>query len=248
MDRFDEHFLPDPAESLGVALEEASEFLDADLHGAGPQEFATPPGEESIYTDDPVRVYLREMGAVPLLTRQGEVDLARRMERGKLRMQKALSRSPMVQQMVFSMWDAIRKVEISLESVCDIGDPDADEVTKEKVRAQVKAEFTKVLQVNRRLMTMQEKFTATPQRQVHVRGRLQGKLARLQVELSKAIRFIPFYPTEWKDFSRALERATDEIAGFDKELKKIESKAHGKTSAFARELRREIKERETAAG
>ena len=51
------------------------------------------PVEESIYTDDPVRVYLREMGAVPLLTREGEVDLARRMERGKLRMQKAISRS-----------------------------------------------------------------------------------------------------------------------------------------------------------
>ena len=54
--------------------------------------------EESIYTDDPVRVYLREMGAVPLLTREGEVDLARRMERGKFRMQKAISRSALVQQ------------------------------------------------------------------------------------------------------------------------------------------------------
>ena len=59
---------------------------DEEFHGAQPV-------EESIYTDDPVRVYLREMGAVPLLTREGEVDLARRMERGKLRMQKAISRS-----------------------------------------------------------------------------------------------------------------------------------------------------------
>jgi hypothetical protein len=42
-------------------------------------------------------VYLREMGAVPLLTREGEVNLARRMERGKLRMQKAISRSALVQ-------------------------------------------------------------------------------------------------------------------------------------------------------
>ena len=56
--------------------------------------------EESIYTDDPVRVYLREMGAVPLLTREGEVNLARKMERGKLRMQKAISRSPLVQSLV----------------------------------------------------------------------------------------------------------------------------------------------------
>jgi hypothetical protein len=68
---------------------------------------AAQPVEESIYTDDPVRVYLREMGAVPLLTREGEVNLARRMERGKLRMQKAISRSALVQ---------LRAVEIAERS------------------------------------------------------------------------------------------------------------------------------------
>jgi RNA polymerase primary sigma factor len=248
VDRFDEHFLPDPTESLGVALEDTSDYLDSDLHGVGGHEFPTPAGEESIYTDDPVRVYLREMGAVPLLTRQGEVDLARRMERGKLRMQKALSRAPMVQQMAFSMWDAIRRGELSLESVCDLGDPDADEETRALLRNQVKQHFLKVMQASRRLMTLEQKLKSTPQRQVHVRKRLAGKVAREQVELSRAIRAVPFYPTEWKDFSRALERAADEIAGFERDLKRIEARAHGKSSAMARELRREIKERETAAG
>ena len=65
--------------------------------------------EESIYTDDPVRVYLREMGAVPLLTREGEVDLARRMERGKLRMQKAISRSALVQHVVVDLAEQLKK-------------------------------------------------------------------------------------------------------------------------------------------
>jgi RNA polymerase primary sigma factor len=41
-------------------------------------------------TNDPVRIYLREMGAVPLLTREGEVDIAKRIERGQLRVLKAL--------------------------------------------------------------------------------------------------------------------------------------------------------------
>ena len=52
-----------------------------------------------------MRVYLREMGAVPLLTSEGEVDLARRMERGKLRMQKAISRSALVQGVVVELAD-----------------------------------------------------------------------------------------------------------------------------------------------
>jgi RNA polymerase primary sigma factor len=47
-------------------------------------------------TNDPVRIYLRKMGAVPLLTRQAEVEIAKRIERGQLRVLKALSRSPIV--------------------------------------------------------------------------------------------------------------------------------------------------------
>src|SRR5512140_2046093 len=45
-------------------------------------------------TNDPVRMYLREMGTVPLLTREGEVEIAKRIERGQLRVLKAISRSP----------------------------------------------------------------------------------------------------------------------------------------------------------
>ncbi len=78
--------------------------------------------EESIYTDDPVRVYLREMGAVPLLTREGEVDLARRMERGKLRMQKAISRSALVQLVVVDLAEQLKKGAEELDNVVDLGD------------------------------------------------------------------------------------------------------------------------------
>src|SRR6202049_3064112 len=88
--------------------EEATKFFDPEAE----TDFLHPnqqPVEESIYTDDPVRVYLREMGAVPLLTREGEVDLARRMERGKLRMQKAISRSALVQRVVVDVAEQIRK-------------------------------------------------------------------------------------------------------------------------------------------
>ena len=45
-------------------------------------------------TNDPVRLYLREMGIVPLLTREGEVTIAQRIERGQMKAQKAMSRSP----------------------------------------------------------------------------------------------------------------------------------------------------------
>src|SRR6201985_2000053 len=100
--------------------EEATKFFDVEaedgfLHPHQQQV------EESIYTDDPVRVYLREMGAVPLLTREGEVDLARRMERGKVRMQKAISRSALVQLAVVELAETLKKNSEDLENHVDIG-------------------------------------------------------------------------------------------------------------------------------
>ena len=81
MDQFEDPFIVDTPENLGLNFEEEAKFFDPEA--AHEADFLHPaPIEESIYTDDPVRVYLREMGAVPLLTREGEVDLARRMERG----------------------------------------------------------------------------------------------------------------------------------------------------------------------
>ncbi|HYK61386.1 MAG TPA: sigma-70 factor domain-containing protein, partial [Bryobacteraceae bacterium] len=95
MERFEEH-ISEPAGARGIRLEETPEFLETDFHeelyGQGPEEHV----DEAVSTDDPVRVYLREMGSVRLLNREGEITLARRMERGKVRMHKALTRSPLV--------------------------------------------------------------------------------------------------------------------------------------------------------
>ena len=97
VEHFDDHFLND--RPIGVNFAEELKFFDPE---AAQEDFLHPQPavEESIYTDDPIRVYLREMGAVPLLTREGELDLARRMERGKLRMRKAISRSALVRLVV----------------------------------------------------------------------------------------------------------------------------------------------------
>jgi len=59
-------------------------------------EEVTPLAEGLDKTNDPVRMYLREMGAVPLLTREGEIEIAKRFERGHMRALRALSRSPVV--------------------------------------------------------------------------------------------------------------------------------------------------------
>src|SRR5438067_5545823 len=120
------------------------------------------PVEESIYTDDPVRVYLREMGAVPLLTREGEVDLARRMERGKLRMQKAISRSALVQLVVVELAEQLKKTPEELENVTDLGDVEEGTPADLKRRGDILKLFADVIILHKKLLQATEKYELTP--------------------------------------------------------------------------------------
>src|SRR6266852_5360291 len=132
MEQLHENILLESPASLKLVVDEPTEsadFLDAELEGG---EKAVSRAEESTYTDDPVRVYLSEMGSVSLLTRQGEVDLARRMERGKLRVRKVLSRSPLVIQMGVAMYQHVRQANIKLDNLIEISAP--DEVARNRKR------------------------------------------------------------------------------------------------------------------
>jgi RNA polymerase primary sigma factor len=154
------------------------------------------PEEESVYTDDPVRTYLREMGAISLLTRQGEVELARRMERGKLRVRKVLSRSPLVQQAVLGMCADVRQGLAQIQDVVEAGG--SDEAVKTKKRADARRRLVKADKLNQEVEAMESKLGSTPRRNVRVRAQLDRKLIRLQVKFSQAIREIPFSETKWR--------------------------------------------------
>src|SRR5665213_3649142 len=127
LDQFEDQFEGPSQEPLGLPFDEEGGFFHPEeVHDT--EEFAAAhPVEESIYTDDPVRVYLREMGSVPLLTREGEVTLARKMERGKVRMQKAISRSPLMQTLVGDFADLIRKGVEDVDSYVDFGPSEIEE-------------------------------------------------------------------------------------------------------------------------
>ena len=78
-------------------------LLDRTGEGAEELELDLTPGALD-KTNDPVRMYLREMGTVPLLTREGEVEIAKRIERGKLAVIKSISRTPIVAQEGHRRW------------------------------------------------------------------------------------------------------------------------------------------------
>ncbi len=248
MDHFEDQFLTDSHEPLGLPFdEEANFFHPEEVHEV--DEFsAVQPVEESIYTDDPVRVYLREMGAVPLLTREGEVDLARRMERGKLRMQKAISRSALVQLIAVDVAEQIKKGLDDLDNVVDLGDLEEGSVADSKRRAEVRQQFADVVTLHKRQQHLAERLNAVALSNKKARRKATAKLSRCKVETSCAIRAIPFPTLRWKLFAKEIERAVEEITHLDCELKKLEGRSGLSYQARVRELRREIRKREAVAG
>ena len=236
-----EEVLKDGSE-LGFVADEA---LESDLRESGLEgEEQLEQAPESPYTDDPVRVYLREMGSVSLLTRKGEVELARGMERGKLRVHKALSRTPLIQRRIVALIDDVKHGRAKLDDLVEVGA--ADEAGKQKKRADARDRFAKVSRSHREVEALEEKVAAIPQRHVHARAKLETKLIRSKIKFSQVIRQVPFTPAQWSEFSTLLKNAAHDLALLASELKKYESKKSA--AAEVRELRRQIREQEAVAG
>jgi RNA polymerase primary sigma factor len=221
VEHFDHHFLNDSL--FGINFVEEPKVFDPEATQEDlPQPL--PALEESIYTDDLVKVYLRETGAVPLLIREGEVDLARRMERGKLRMRKAISRSALVQLVVVELAEQLKKGTEKIDNLADLGDLEESTLADTKRRGELKQLFADVVVLHKKQQQMGEKLEATPRSNKRVRRRLCSKLKRAKVETSLAIRKIPFRLVKWKEFSKEIERAVEELTHLERELQKIETR------------------------
>jgi RNA polymerase primary sigma factor len=249
VDQFEDQFLAEGNEPLGIPFDEDANFFhpeevqDEDFHGA--QQV-----EESIYTDDPVRVYLREMGSVPLLTREGEVSLARKMERGKLRMQKAISRSPLIQTVVNEFAELVRKGAEDVDSYVDFPPSDIEEGSAADIkrRTEISELFGAYLLAHKKLQQCVDKHAALPPANKKLRKKWAGKVARSKVELSKALRAIPFNLARWKEFVRAVEKTADDMSLLEAEIRKLETRNSVSAQLRVKELKRDLKRKETEAG
>src|SRR2546430_7044403 len=103
--------------------------IDRTAEGAEELELDLTPGALD-KTNDPVRMYLREMGTVPLLTREGEVEIARRIERGKLAVIKSISRTPIITKRVMLLGDQLHSGERTIRELVIFND---EEITDARI-------------------------------------------------------------------------------------------------------------------
>jgi RNA polymerase primary sigma factor len=236
MDHFDDHPFEDAKDPLAVALKdetEEEEFVEEEEDDSSPEEDseAQPAvSEDTLYTDDPVRVYLREMGAVPLLTREGEVDLARRMERGKMQMRRAISRSPLVRLRVLEIYRQIVAEEIELESLIESGDAEETSEAKTKRVSKIRKAIGGLVERLKELEKIESSIESTPKRNTNVRRRLDWQRRRMVISLSLGLQGIPLQQDQWTAFQTQLAERRREIDTLARDLRRLESKSPKKGS------------------
>ncbi len=107
-------------EGEAAEVEPAAEGEPAAAEGAEGEEAPQGPEEELGRTDDPVRMYLREMGTIELLSREGEIEIAKRIEAGRNTVLEALCESPLTMRAVIGWRDAIREGRVLLRDIIDL--------------------------------------------------------------------------------------------------------------------------------
>src|SRR5207244_3599566 len=172
------------------------------------------------------RMYLREMGTVPLLTREGEVEIAKRIERGQNRVLKALSRSPIVIRELLAMGEDLKKGVRSIKEVVTF---DEEEITEEILDNRLK-EFTgkidELAKHYKKANQVAEKFADVSQKKRPKDfRRYRMHLARAIVQVSLAVRNLGFTNTERKRLIERVTKTVDSMRSLDRQVQNLERKA-----------------------
>ena len=205
-------------------------------------------------TEDPVRLYLREMGSAPLLKRQGEVALAKRIERGQLIVLKTISRSPIVLKNLLATGEELRKGTRSIKDIVQFDQEElTDEIVEERARQTLRiiGKIEKHFEIGQKLAA---RLLRTPRLKARGMMRAKRQLARTRIEMSLLVRSIGFNPRERKRLIDIVRQTVERLNTLEREAVRLERRvdaSRGEVAAGAREelraRRAEIREIEEAS-
>ncbi|HEY2460287.1 MAG TPA: RNA polymerase sigma factor RpoD [Candidatus Acidoferrum sp.] len=196
-------------------------------------------------TNDPVRMYLREMGTVPLLTREGEVTIAKRIERGQLVVMKSITRSPIVIKELIAVGDDLRKGARSIKEIVQFDD---EELTEEKIANKTKQTLKyidKIAKLYETALKQAVKLDKTPKAKKKPYIHAKWDVSRTRVEISVAIRDLDFNPFEKKRLIDKMRGTVERLQSLEREAGRLERRVDAAKGDVAAEARKELRTRRT---
>jgi RNA polymerase primary sigma factor len=206
--------LIEQAAAIATDDDESDEDLELDLSAGALEK-----------TNDPVRLYLREMGVVPLLTREGEVAIAKRIERGQIKTNKAISRSPIAVGELIKMGEELQELRLNIREVVTFseqaelaGEEDkADEYRQWTIDGidGINKIFKNALKESVKLRT-ETKITRGKKTKKLLR--LRGKVSRLRIEISDEIGRLNLTERSRQRLINAIRNVQKEVRSAEREL------------------------------
>jgi RNA polymerase primary sigma factor len=190
-------------------------------------------------TTDPVRIYLREMGLVPLLTREGEVALAKRIERGRLLVLKTITRSPIVIKELLEIAKDLREGTRSIKEIVPIDDEELKEEKIEKKKRQTLKTLEKIAALYDVALRQAARLERTPKSKKRSHLHAQYTISRTRIQISQLARSIEFNAGERNRLIAKLRHAVERLHSLEREVGKLERRAgisRGDVAAARREL------------
>ena len=227
--------LEEPKLEFEKKIDESEDFADIDL----PADFVDK-------TNDPVRMYLREMGTVPLLTREGEIELAKRIERGQRSVSKAASRSPLIVREVLQLGTDIRNGAVLARDLVLSADPmGATEESVESESTELLAQIDEIEKMYRKTQQLRQKLQSISKQMKPKQHRTtRYELARAAVELSRRVRGLPFSSPTRRALTGKLRGAVNEFKVLEREIARAQRKYEESESNAApngRDLKKDLR-------
>ena len=223
--------------SAAKAALEAAEPLEPEVKEEGALDL-TPGLLEK--TTDPVRIYLREMGAVPLLTREGEVVLAKRIERGQFLVLKTITRSPIVIKELLAIAKALREGVRSIKEIVHFDDEVKEETVEKKTRQTLKI-LDHIAAVYNVALKQGARLACIPKSKQRSYLRAWYAISRARIQISQLARSIELNTRERKRLIAKLRQTVEQVHSLEREVGKLERRADVSKGDATAETRRELR-------
>jgi RNA polymerase primary sigma factor len=171
-------------------------------------------------TNDPVRMYLREMGTVPLLTREGEVEIAKRIEKGQLTVLKALSRSPVVVAEIMQWGQKLEDNGLNIKTLVTFT---VDEVTEEflaGLTSHVLTQFAEIAQLEVEASKAHQRLRRAKKDTARYK-KLLSQLARYRIPIARKIRDLHLTTPSQERLALVIKNTVDRVVALEKEARRL---------------------------
>ncbi len=204
-------------------------------------------------SNDPVRLYLREMGVVPLLTREGEVIIAKRIERGQMKTRKAITRSPIAVERLIQIGSDLETGRASIRETVAFAEQTEVSLEEDKAEEYLRWTLEGIGNIKQNFAAANKIWTATRKEIEATTGkgakkpgkkllRLRRQSGRVRIELSHEIKNLNLTEHSHQVLIAAIRRVVEELRKLERSVKTLETKASKKVGlSEKRELNAKIR-------